>query len=71
LLEVSSVGIEQPLILKIFGSASDVYLNQKKWGEPGVDRENLLFFDPYSPEVASIVEFHDEFSGRMKLHAGY
>ena len=38
---------------------------------PAVDRENLLFLDLYSPEVTSIVEFRDEFYGRLKPHAGY
>ena len=37
-------GLEQPLILKIFGFASGAYFNQKKVGEgPAVDREIFCF----------------------------
>jgi hypothetical protein len=27
---------------------------------PGAGRKYLLFIDPYSPVIVSIVEFHDE-----------
>jgi hypothetical protein len=37
----------------------------------GVGRKYLLFLGPYSPAVASIVEFHVELHGGMKVHAGY